>query len=162
MEVLEVDHVLVFDAPGVARVPPAEDEGRGQDLIPQLSEVDLAVVVVDLGEKNLLDHLARHGLGALALVIAPRVLLLESFENIQDGGVLLAVVLVERGQAVVGEDVVDEAAALRHVRFRSVVPALDEELFHVLVGDVLLRRNELLSSWGPPEFVARRELSCVQ
>ena len=33
-KVLEVDHVLVFDAPGVSRVPPAEDERRRQDLVP--------------------------------------------------------------------------------------------------------------------------------
>ena len=117
---------------------------------------------MDFGEKNLLDHLARHGLGTLTLVVAPRVLFLQALENVQDGGVLLTVVLVERGQAVVGEDVVDEAAALRHVRLRSVVPALDEELFHVLVGDELLRGYELRTSWGPPEFVAGRELPCVQ
>ena len=61
-----------------------------------------------------------------------------------------------------GEDVVDEAASLRHVGFRSVVPALDEELFHVLVGDVLLRGHELLSGRGPLELVAGRELPCVQ
>ena len=34
VEVLEVNHVRILDPPGVARVPPAEDEGRGQDLVP--------------------------------------------------------------------------------------------------------------------------------
>ena len=36
VEVLEVDDVLVFDAPRVSRVPSAEDEGRGQNLVPEL------------------------------------------------------------------------------------------------------------------------------
>ncbi len=70
--------------------------------------------------------------------------------------------LVERGLGVVGEDVVDEAAPLRHVRFRSVLPALDEEFLHVLVRDVLLRRHKFLPRWGPVEFVALGELPCVQ
>ena len=162
VEVLEVDHVLVLDAPRVLGVPAAQDEGRSQDLVAELTEVHLAVAVVNPGQKNLLDDVSRHRLGAFALVVAPSFLLLESLQYVEDGGVVLAVMFVERGLGVVGEDVVDEAAPLRHVRFRSVLPALDEKFLHVLVGDVLLRRHEFLPRWGPVEFVALGELPCVQ
>ena len=137
VEVLDVDDVAVSDLPCVPGVPAAQDEGVREDLVAELPEVDVAVVVVELGEEDFLHRVAGHGLRALALVIAPLFLFLEAFEEVQDGGVVLAVVLVERGHAVVGQDVVDEAAALRDVGLASVVPALHEEVLDVVVGDVV-------------------------
>ena len=77
-------------------------------------------------------------------MLAPLRRPLHALKNIQHGRVVLAVVLVEGRSAVVGEDVVDVAASLCDVGLASVLPALDEELLHVLVGDVALRRDEFL------------------
>jgi hypothetical protein len=57
--------------------------------------------------------------------------------------------------------VVDVAVSLRHVGLASVLPALDEKLLHVLVGDLVLRRNEFVLRGFPLQIVAPRELARV-
>ena len=161
VEVLQVDHVLVLDLPRVLRVPPAQDERRGQGLVAELAQVEVAFVVVDLGEQDLLDELEREGFRALALVVAPLLFVLQTFQDVEDRGVVLAVVMVQRRAPVVGQDVVDEAPALGDVRLGPIHPALDEELLHVVVRDVLRGRNELALGGRPVEAVAGRELARV-
>ena len=161
VEVLDVDDVLVEAAPRVDGVPAAQDEERSEDLVPQLLGVDLAVFVVDLRHEDLLDVFSHQRLGSGALVLAPLWVPLHALKDVQHGRVVLAVVLVEGRSAVVGEDVVDVAPSLRDVGLASVLPALDEELLHVLVGDVALRRDELLLRGLPTQFVAPRELARV-
>jgi hypothetical protein len=161
VEVLEVDHVLVLDLPRVLRVPTAQDERRGQGLVAEFAQVEVAFVVVDLGEQDLLDELEREGVRALALVIAPLRFVLQTFQDVEDRGVVLAVVFVQRRAPVVGQDVVDEAPALGYVWLRTIHPALDEELLHVVVRDVLLGRNEVALGGRPVEAVARGELARV-
>ena len=161
VEAVEVDHVRVEDAPRVDGVPAAEDEERGDDFVPELLGVELAVLVVDFRQEELLDLLAGQRVGSVAQVIAPLLGALHALKDVQDGRVGLPVVLVERRLAVVGEDVVDVAAPLRHVGFASVLPALDEKLLHVLVGDLVLRRNEFVLRGFPLQIVAPRELARV-
>ena len=161
VEVFDVDDVGVHDLPRVLGVPAAQDEGVREDLVAELSEVDLAVLVVDFGEEEFLHCRAAHGVRALAHVVAPLLLPLESLEEVDDGGVDLAVVLVQSRHAVVGEDVVDVAVALRHVGLAPVVPALHEEVLNVVVGDVLAGRDEVFLGGVPGEFVAARELPGV-
>ena len=100
-------------------------------------------------------------LRSVAHVLAPLWSPLHALKNVEHGRVVLAMVLVEGRSAVVGEDVVDVATSLCDVRLASVLPALDEELLHVLVGDVALRRDELLLRGLPTQFVAPRELARV-
>ena len=161
MEVVEVDDVLVVDAPRVDGMPPAEDEQRSDDLVPEFLGVELAVFAMDLRQENLLHVVSGERVGSLALVLAPLLFLLHALENVQHGGVGLAVVLVEGRASVVGEDVVDVAVSLRHVGLASVLPALDEKLLHVLVGDLVLRRNEFVLRGFPLQIVAPRELARV-
>ena len=162
VEVLEVDHVLVLDVPDVFGVPATEDEARRHSLVAQLTQVDLPVVVVDFGEQDFLHRVPRQGLRSFALVVAPLGLFLEPLENIENGSVVLSVVLVEGRPPVLAEDVVDVAATLRDVGLAPVFPALHEKLLHVLVGDVLLRGNEVSLCGRPHQVVARRELARMQ
>ena len=71
-------------------------------------------------------------------------------------------VLVERGTAVIREDVVDVAAALGDGRFASVLPALHEKLFHVVVGNALGGWHDVASGRLPRQTVAAGELARVQ
>ena len=99
---------------------------------------------MDLRQEDLLDVVSGQRLRSVAHVLAPLWSPLHALKNVEHGRVVLAMVLVE-GRAPVGrQDVVQVAAALRDSRFASVFPALDEELLHVLVGDVIFRRDELL------------------
>ncbi len=66
VEPVEVDHVLVEDAPSVDGVPAAEDEERGDDFVPELLGVELAVLVVDFRQEELLDLLAGQRVGSVA------------------------------------------------------------------------------------------------
>ena len=161
VEVLEIDHVLVLDLPGVRRVPAAQDETRGQGLVAEQAEHDVAVVVVYLGEEDLLHVVERQRFRAFALVFTPLRGSFEPLQHVEDRAVVLAVVLVQRRAAVVGEDVVDVAVALGNVRLVAILPALDEELLDVVVGHVLLRRDEVARSWRKREPITRRELARV-
>ena len=143
-------------------MPATEDEARRHGLVAQLAEVDLPVVVVNFGEQDFLHRILRQRLCSFALVVAPLALFLESLENIEDGGVVLSVVLVEGRPPVLAEDVIDVAAALRDIGLAPVFPTLHEKLLHVLVGDVALRWNEVPLCGLPRQVVARREFTCVQ
>jgi len=162
VEVLEIHDVLVLDSPRVLGVPPAQDERRGQDLVAQLAEVDLAVVAVHLGEEDFLHRFPWQWVSSLTPMVAPLVFALESLLNIQHGGVLLPVVLVEGRSAVVCEDVVDVAMSLRDVGLAPVLPALHEKLLHVLVGDLGDGRDDVAPGGAPLQSVHLRKLPGVQ
>ena len=153
--VLEVDDAPVQDVVRVLLVPAAQDEARGEGLVAEVEEVEVARVVVHRGHQNLLDVRERQGLGALALVVAPLLFALQPRQDVEDRGVLLSKVLVHRRLPVVREDVVDVAAALGDVRLGPILPALHDELLEVVVGDVLLVRDEALLG-GRPALGARR------
>ena len=60
------------------------------------------------------------------------------------------------------EDVVDVAAALGHVGFAPVFPALHEKLFHVVVRDGLGGWHDVATGRLPRQTVAARKLARVQ
>jgi len=153
--VLEVDDALVHELVRVLLVPTAQDEARGERLVAEVAEVEVARLVVHRRHQNLLDVLERQGLGSMARVVAPLLFALQARQDVEDRGVLLSEHLVHGRLAVVREDVVDVAPALGDVRFGPVLPALHEELLEVVVGEVLLVRDEALLG-GRPSPGARR------
>ena len=81
---------------------------NGEHLVAEALEVDPPEVVRihDVGVEDLLDRVEGEGDGALGDVVAPLLLLREPLEEVQHGGVLVAVVLVERGHAARREGVI--------------------------------------------------------
>ena len=161
-EVLDVDYVLVLDAPGVLRVPPAQDQRRRQRLVAQLAHVDLAVGAPNVGEQEFFDVVLAQRLRSLTGVVTPRVLLLQTLQNVEDRGVLLTVMPVEWRSFVVRQGMVDVAVTLGDVGLASIFPALDEELLHVLVGETGAGRDDTVCHGPPLQIVHRRKLARVQ
>ena len=172
VEVGEVDDVGIREAIRVLGVPAHGEHRHHEGLVGEPVEEHVAVLVVHRGHQELLHLLLREGFCALALVVHPLALLLEPPQNVEDGTVGRAVVPVHRWAAVVGEDVVDVPAPLGHVGLGlrpvlSGVPARDEELFEVVVGDVALGWHEVPGSVlvlfrDPVEVVAFGVLPRVQ
>jgi len=101
--------------------------------------------------------------GALRDVLAPLDFLGETLQHVERLVVVLTVPLVERRLSVLGERVVEPLASLFHVGTASIFPALDEEHFHVVVGERVGRRDDTLLLVPPHEtFEETAELSSVQ
>ena len=169
LEVLDLGHVGLHDLVRVLGVPAVEEHRHRDGLVGEPVVEHFAVIVVDLRQEQLLDLVLRERLSAIAPVVQPLRLLLESLQHVEDGPVVASVVLVQVGPAVVGEDVVDVAAPLGHggLGLRPIlsrVPARDDELLEVVVVDVLFRRDEVVTVRGPDvvDVVALGVLARVQ
>ena len=100
---------------------------------------------------------------ALRDVLAPLDFLGEALQHVQRLVVVLTVPLVERRLSVLGQSVVEPFLPLLHVGTASIFPALDEEHFHVVVGEGVARRDDSLVRVPPHEpFEEAAELPSVQ
>ena len=96
-------------------------------------------------------------------MLAPLDFLGDALEHVQCLVVVLSVPLVERRLPVLGQRVVEPLSPLLHVGTTSIFPALDEEHFHVVVGEGVARRDDSLVRVPPHEpFEEAAELPSVQ
>ena len=140
-EVVVVDHVGVGDAVGVDGVPAVDEHGYRQRLVANRAKAWSSVGALGGSVEDLLADVETEGLGGRRSVLAPLALLGDALEEVEGLGVVLGVVLVERGPPVAREGVVDPLLALRHVGLAAGLPALHEEHLHVVVGQGLQRRD---------------------
>ena len=80
----------------------------------------------------------------------PRCLFFHSREEVEHGGVLLPVVAVDGRVSVVRQGVVEPFLGLDDARFLAVLPDVQEKVFDVAVGQLLVGRDDVGLPFGLP------------
>ena len=147
----EVFNIAVEDAEHVDGVPAVADHQDSQGLVPESNDAKLlGLGVMDRRFEDFLDRFLGQSIRALRFVVLPLVVLGHPAENVEDAGVLFVVRLVDGRPVILREDVVHPPVGLLDARLAGSLKQIDEEVFHVFVGEELGRRDDIVLVAGFP------------